>query len=162
MFTLCLSLFKKLFWYSFIIKPTLIASQQNCSPIGSFCRRFLDDVLPFLTVQHVYGVRSGGEEKTPTKTTVLWNFTFPSVVCSSVRAVTNRAVKMVKPQFKGKSSINTSSSSSNPGELTAHWQHRLFTANANFVLVIRFENTRDTYCLSGSLTSFEPYLLTCS
>lgn len=34
----------------------------------------------------------------------------------------NNSVKMVKPRFKGKSSINPSSSSSNPGELT-HYSH---------------------------------------
>lgn len=38
----------------------------------------------------------------------------------SVESFADYICKMVKPRFKGKSSINPSSSSSNPGELKLH------------------------------------------
>lgn len=81
------------------------------------CRSF-DDVLPVSPCQHVRGVLFSAVGRNIQTSASLQICTLFIVV--SVKGFASESIKMVKARFKGKSSVNPSSSSSNPGKLKPH------------------------------------------
>lgn len=84
--------------------------------IGPFLCRAFDDVFPAVPCHHVC-VRLALKGKTHEYLGFSDRFVSEVLLVVSIESCADYVVKMVKPRFKGNSSINPSTSSSNPGEL---------------------------------------------